>query len=212
MDEYVLIIAGGESVNKEVIYKYIEKANFIIGVDKGAEIAYKYDFKLDILIGDFDSIDEEILEKIDTEILKYPKEKDKTDLELSLDYVLEKEYKSVVILNALGNRLDHTMGNIFLIEKYNDLDIKIIDNNTEIFLLNEKEVILEDKNDYILSIVPISQNVEIKNLQGTKYKLKDKRITRGSTLCISNLIKKSQCLISIKKGSAFIIITKNMEE
>ncbi|MFO7887513.1 MAG: thiamine diphosphokinase [Eubacteriales bacterium] len=212
MDKYVLIIAGGELVDKDVIYKYVENADFIIGADKGAEMAYEYDFKLDLLIGDFDSIDENILGKLDTEILKYPKEKDKTDLELSLDYVLKKEYKSVKILNALGNRLDHTIGNVFLMEKYNNLDIKIIDNNTEVFLLNEKEIILENKIDYILSIVPITKSIEIKSLQGTKYKLKDEKINRGSTLCISNLIKKRQCLISIKKGRALIIITKNMED
>ena len=212
MDKYALVLAGGEEVNKEVIFDHIKNADLIIGADKGAETAYKYNFNVDLIVGDFDSININILNKFHTKIIEYPKEKDKTDLELVLDYIVEEGYKKIIILNALGNRIDHTLGNLFLLEKYSGQDIKIIDNNSEAFVINETEVIVKNRKNYILSIIPISEKLEIEKLLGVKYPLSDKIVKRGSSLCISNLIKEEKCLISIKKGKAFIIITKIMEE
>lgn len=212
MDKYALILAGGDEVEKDVLNKYIKEADFVIGADKGAETAYRYSFNIDLVVGDFDSIDKDILKKIRSKILKYPKEKDKTDLELALDIIIEKKYNNIIILNALGNRLDHTMGNLFLLEKFNNKNIRIIDNNSEIFLMNKNEVILKNKYSRILSIIPISEFILIDKLTGVKYPLENKNIKRGSTLCISNIIKDRECLISISRGRAFIIITKNMEE
>lgn len=212
MDKYALIISGGDVVSKKVVSKYAAKADYIIGADKGAETAYKYNLDLDIVLGDFDSINPEILEKLNCEIIKHPVEKDKTDLELSLDVLIEKSYKKIIVLNALGNRIDHTMGNLFLLEKYEDVDIRIIDNFTEIFIMKNNKVVIEDRRDYILSIIPINKKIRIEKLKGVKYPLDKKDVKRGSTLCISNIINQRECLISISEGKAFIIITNNMED
>jgi len=128
------------------------------------------------------------------------------------DIIIEKKYNNIIILNALGSRLDHTMGNLFLLEKFKNINIKIIDNHSETFLVNEKEVVLKNKNNHILSIVPVSEFIQVKKLTGVKYPLVNKTVNRGSTLCISNIVNDKECLISISVGRAFIIITNNMEE
>jgi thiamine pyrophosphokinase len=104
------------------------------------------------------------------------------------------------------------MGNLFLLEKYEDLDIRIIDNFTEIFIMKNNKVVIEDRRDYILSIIPINKKIRIEKLKGVKYPLDKKDVKRGSTLCISNIINQRECLISISEGKAFIIITNNMED
>jgi thiamine pyrophosphokinase len=212
MDKYVLILAGGKEVSKDTLMNYVEEAELIIGVDKGAETALKYNVKLDLIIGDFDSINENLLSSKSIEKIKYPVDKDKTDLELALDYISKKNYDNILVLNALGNRIDHTLGNIFLLERYNFRDIKIIDDTSEILILDEKDLVLRNKKGYLLSIIPISRKIEIEKIEGAKYPLRNSVVKRSSTLCISNLIKKEICCISIKTGKAFIVITKNMEE
>jgi len=212
MDKYALILAGGDEVGKSLIARYIKESDFVIGADKGAETAYKYNFKIDLVVGDFDSIDQDILKEFKSKIRRYPIEKDKTDLELAIDIIIEKKYNNIIILNALGSRLDHTMGNLFLLEKFKNINIKIIDNHSETFLVNEKEVVLKNKNNHILSIVPVSEFIQVKKLTGVKYPLVNKTVNRGSTLCISNIVNDKECLISISVGRAFIIITNNMEE
>lgn len=212
MDKYALILAGGDEVDKNLLARYIKESDFVIGADKGAETAYKYNFNIDLVVGDFDSIDPDILNEFKNKTIRYPIEKDKTDLELALDILIEKKYTKIIILNALGSRLDHTLGNLFLLEKFNNKNIRIIDNNSEAFLTKEDKIVLKNKENHILSIVPISEFIQIDTLAGVKYPLKNKTVNRGSTLCISNIINDKECLISISLGRAFIIITKNMEE
>ncbi len=212
MDKYALVLAGGDEVEKNLLAKYIKGSDFVVGADKGAETAYKYNFDIDLVVGDFDSINPEILSEFTGKIIRYPIEKDKTDLELALDIIIEKKYNNIIILNALGNRLDHTMGNLFLLEKFKNKNIKIIDNNSETFLINENKISLKNKKNHSLSIIPISEFIQIERLTGVKYSLENQTVNRGSTLCVSNIIKDRECLISISRGRAFIIITKNMEE
>ncbi len=212
MDKYALILAGGDEVKKDLLARYIKGSDFVVGADKGAETAYKNNFNIDLVVGDFDSINPTILDKFKNRIIKYPVEKDKTDLELALDIIIEKKYDNIIILNALGNRLDHTMGNLFLLENFYNINIKIIDNNSETFLLSANKIILENKDGLLLSIIPISESIHIDRLTGVKYPLENRKVNRGSTLCISNIIKDKECLISISRGRAFIIITNNMEE
>ncbi len=212
MDKYVLVLAGGKEVSKKTLMNYAEKAELVIGVDKGAETAFKHNVKVDLLIGDFDSIDKKLLSSNSIKKIKYPVEKEKTDLELALDYISERNYENVLILSALGNRIDHTLGNIFLLERYKFRDIKIIDDISEIFILDEKDLILKNKKGFLLSIIPVSRKIEIEKIEGVKYSLGNRIVERSSTLCISNLINKEICCMSIKTGKAFIVITKNMEE
>ncbi len=212
MDKYALVLAGGDEVDKNLLSRYIKESDFVIGADKGAETAYKYNFNIDLLVGDFDSINPEILNEFKNKIRRYPVEKDKTDLELALDIIVEKKYNNIVILNALGSRLDHTLGNLFLLEKFKNINIKIVDNNSETFLVNEDEILLKNTYNHILSIVPVSEFIQVEKLTGVKYPLENKTVNRGSTLCISNIVIDRECLISISRGRAFIIITNNMEE
>ena len=57
----VLIIAGGNPPSSELLKSEIAKCNYIICADKGAECLYYNNIIPDYLLGDFDSIDKNIL-------------------------------------------------------------------------------------------------------------------------------------------------------
>ena len=50
-----IIVSGGNSPSKEILLKYIEEGDYIIGADKGCNALYEYKIKPDLVIGDFDS-------------------------------------------------------------------------------------------------------------------------------------------------------------
>ena len=84
--EYV-IVSGG-MVNHFILSNYISQNKNIkvIGVDKGIEVLDCLDIIPDYILGDFDSVDEDILSKIiklspDINIIEYNPEKDFTDTE-----------------------------------------------------------------------------------------------------------------------------------
>jgi len=83
----VIIISGGSPPPKELLIKEISDDTFLISADSGANCLYLYNIKPNLLVGDFDSIDEKVMEyfiKNNCEIDVYPKEKDFTDTEIAL--------------------------------------------------------------------------------------------------------------------------------
>ncbi len=208
-----LIIASGTELNKDILLQLLKINDFIICADGGLNYIEKYNVIPDAILGDFDSVKEDTLKKykkLCKNIVQFEKEKDLTDTEIAIDYAVQNDYYDVTLICASGSRLDHTIANIMLMEKYNEVgvNIKIIDNNNEIQLIREK-LVLKNKKKYFTSIVPITKIVKGINLKGFKYKLIDKDVSRGSTLCISNYIVDDFAEISIKEGTALVFTSKD---
>ena len=74
--EYVLII--GHDIDFEA---FNFKNKYVIGIDEGAYLALKAGVKLDVAIGDFDSIDQDKLEylKKNTKVIELSARKNDTD-------------------------------------------------------------------------------------------------------------------------------------
>src|SRR6267154_764394 len=83
------IITGGAIQPGKTLKQTLSSIDFFIAADAGATTALSLGINLDIVIGDFDSIDKKtlsVLEKQKTKLLRFPKEKNETDTELAIDY------------------------------------------------------------------------------------------------------------------------------
>lgn len=210
MDNDCLIITGGDNVKQETLNRIISNNPYVICVDKGGELAFKYSIKVDVILGDFDSIDLEILRKLKSKIFKFPMEKDFTDTELAVSYAIKLGYKNITIINATGNRIDHVFSTFLLMCKYRDFNIKIIGDNFEAYLIEKNHEIL-NKVGKTVSIIPISNEIAELTLSGFKYNLINKLVKLGDSLCTSNIIINDMAAIKFKKGMALVIVT-DLEE
>jgi Thiamin pyrophosphokinase, catalytic domain. len=110
-----VILSNGNVENIEFLRSYIESSDIFICADGGGNYAKSLGIKPDILIGDFDSVKEEILnyfQYLGTEIIRYPREKNYVDTQLAVDRAIELSADKIILLGATGNRLDHTLANI----------------------------------------------------------------------------------------------------
>ncbi|WP_326909262.1 thiamine diphosphokinase [Sedimentibacter sp. MB31-C6] len=211
----VLIIGNGSSFNKYSNEEVFNSIELIICADGGLSKAEILGLVPDIIIGDFDSVNYSILKKyedMNVEIIKYPAEKDYTDMELAIDLAVNKGYKDMIILGATGTRLDHTMANMLLLEKYykQGIKIKIIDNNNIIQIISDDtKLTLQYKKNYFISIVPITEEINDLTLKGFKYPLNKVNVKRGSTLCISNEINVKVSEVTLRSGTAFLIVAND---
>src|SRR3989338_5974526 len=104
----VLICNG--SVSSKLLHKNISSSDFIVAVDGGANKLVKTKFRPDIIIGDMDSINSRARAAFkNVKMLSYPREKDMVDLELALNYCIEKKSSEILILGAVGSRVDMTL-------------------------------------------------------------------------------------------------------
>lgn len=194
-----VIIGNGDIKDYGYIKSKIKSTDFIICADGGYNHAVNMGINADVLIGDFDSAlgIEDAQNKIE-----YPTRKDYTDGELAVDYALNHGYDDIVLIAMTGDRLDHTMADIFLLDKCPKG--VLIDDNNEIYLA--KDILsVEGKKGQTLSIIPINGDAEGVTTSGLEYPLDDETLYFGASRGISNVMLDEKCEIKIEKGTALVI-------
>ncbi len=93
---------------------YEENVDYI-GVDAGVLLLKQSEIQPKFAVGDFDSMDERLLQSIDCKIYKHPIMKNETDTELAIRLCVQQRYQEIIVLGALSGRLDHTLANIRLL-------------------------------------------------------------------------------------------------
>ena len=170
-----VIVTGGNKPSKELLNSYIKDADIIIGADKGSEYLYDYDMVPDLILGDFDSINEDKLKNIEdenVEVIKFPPEKDYTDTEIAIMEAMKRGADIIYLFGALGTRADHSLGNIGLIltTKKKGARLIIIDDNNKMYLA-DKKMTLHGAYGEIISFHAMSDVVRGLKIRGAKYNL-----------------------------------------
>lgn len=187
-----LIVSGGE-LEQEFLKNFVldKKIDYIIAVDKGLEILDEINVQPDCMLGDFDSINQEIFSKYNDKNIKITKlnpEKDFSDTHMALKLAIELKSTEVYILGALGKRMDHAIANIHILKEAldNNVECKIIDKKNRIELLaTGTRKIQKSKYKYI-SLFPLTTQVEGITLKGFKYPLNDATLAIGHSIGVSN--------------------------
>ena len=189
------------------------RSDFILSADGGTDYCFKAGLIPNVVIGDLDSISEESLKKIKEEnipIVKFPTKKDKTDSELSIDYLVEMGIMDITLVGAIGSRMDHTLANIFLLNKMIEkgIKMKIIDNYNIIYLVDD-ELIIPNSEGSFVSIIPVDSSGIVVSLKGFEYELDKVKIEFSSTHGISNRVTELEGYIKVHKGKCYVIISKD---
>jgi thiamine pyrophosphokinase len=212
----VLILTGGR-IEEEFLRNQIAKENYsmLIAADHGLIMADRLQLSLDYIVGDFDSVSEELLEKyrrISTPIQTFPTEKDKTDTQIAIELALMNNATSIDLIGATGTRLDHVFANIHLLVLPMQLNIKacILDANNKIYLNNQSFAIVkkEQFGDFV-SFLPFQEEVRGLTLKGFKYPINGVTLTAGNSLCISNEILEEEAFVVISSGTLIAIESRD---
>lgn len=200
------IIVGGAPINNyEYIISKFNKDDYFIYCDSGLKHLEKLKRNPNLIVGDFDSISNP---NLNVKTIVLPCEKDDTDTLYGVKEALNLGFDSFLLIGVIGNRLDHTLGNlsILLMLKNNNKFATIIDDYSECEIItpNCKKTV-EDKFSYfsILAISDIVLGVTIKN---AKYCLNKAQITNSYAIGVSNeVIKGKTATISIEEGTMLLI-------
>lgn len=203
-----LIVTGGTPPKKSIIERYINTAALIIGVDGAADLFFQYDIVPNVLIGDFDTADPvyvNLLKERGAKVISMKPEKNVTDTEAALCYALDKKADDIVILGAVGTRIDHTLSNIMMLIKADKAQAKcrIEDMHNELTVSN-KDFILYGNAGQTISILPLTGEICV-SATNLKYPLDNLMLKFGSSRGVSNIMQKSKSKISISGGYALIV-------
>lgn len=210
-----LIVTGG-NVNIKFLKEYLEenKFNAIIAVDKGLEALDKIEIIPNYIIGDFDSINKEILKQYENRnipITYLKPEKDFTDTHMALKLAIKIRSSKITIIGAIGTRIDHSLANIHILKEAleNGIEAQIVDEYNKIFLLNKGINLNKDLNYRYISLIPLTNMVEGITLEGFKYKLENANLNIGESIGISNEQLLETANIKIKSGILIVNFSKD---
>jgi len=202
----IILIANGSKFD---LNSFIKLQNIgysdVACADGGANLAYDYNIIPKFIIGDLDSIKDEVFDffKSKSKIIKYKRQSD-TDVEKSLKYLQKAGYNDIVILSATGDRLDHTIGILSIIIKFsNDIKISLVHQLNILYVLKGENRLTVKKGETI-SLFAFDNQTKITTF-GLKYPIKNETLPFGVRESISNVATSNKINISVENGVVFFI-------
>jgi len=204
-----IIFANGDLPNIRIAQDLLQPDDFLIGVDGGTVHIFNMGLRPNVVVGDMDSIPEEILSRLtasDVEINLHPADKNETDLELALDYAIRSAHREILILAAMGGRLDHALSNLLLLThpRLQDLKIRIDDGMEELFFCRD-QVHVHGRPGDLVSLIPWGGQVTGIATNHLKWPLRGETLVPYKTRGVSNQMLAEAASIKIASGLLLII-------
>ncbi len=193
-----------------------KQADIVIAVDRGLEFFYKHELNPTHIVGDYDSIDSQIISYYKNEtpipIREYNPVKDASDTEMALRLAMELGAKEIWILGGTGTRLDHVWANIQSLKIAADAGVKayLADAHNRISLL-EKRTVLGKEEAYgkYFSLFSLGGSAEGLTVRGAKYPLSKHTLEPYNSLSVSNQFAADEVTIEYETGTLILMETRD---
>lgn len=204
-----VIVANGPTVKPPVPSLMVGDDDLVVGVNGGARNALELGLKPQVVIGDMDSMETELRERLEEEgcrFVEHPSRKDETDSELAVRYVLSQGATELILLAALGGRIDHTLANVMLlaIPELRPVSARLIDGNQEVLLIRDKVLIEGHPGDKV-SLLPLSGDAAGIETEGLEYPLRHGTLTFGAARGVSNVLTAPQASVQVERGLLLLV-------
>jgi thiamine pyrophosphokinase len=206
----IALVANGAIDDPAIIKSEILNYERIIAVDGGLVSCDNMDIPPHLIIGDFDSISRDLQAKYSRiQTLRFPVEKDQTDLELALREVFKPHIIKITIFGALGKRVDHTLYNLHLLRHFPEK--VLIETEDEIIFAIAKSTTIACQPGQTLSFIPLGGSVTGITTQGLKWELKEATFNK-TFMSMSNISLTNEVQVSFSSGDLLCCINKtNLE-
>lgn len=206
----IVIFANGELPDKDRALSLLQASDVIVCADGGTQQALGLGLKPAVIIGDLDSIEPATRETAlaaGALVQQHPHDKNETDLELAIRYAAAQAPSGILIVAALGRRLDQTIGNIVLLTQpvLNGLDVRIDDGLEEVFFCRGQCELRGNPGD-IVSLIPWgAAGAQGVRTEGLRWALQAETLYPDKTRGISNEMLETVARVSITAGLLLVI-------
>jgi thiamine pyrophosphokinase len=208
-----IIVSGGNPPAEDLLFQEMKEDYIILSADSGANCLYRYGVIPDYLMGDFDSIDQNILDYFiqkNCKIVKFPRDKDYTDTQLALHMAFDLKADKIIFLGCTGSRLDHTLGNIGLL-------LECLKRNIEAAITDEKNVItiknkafeMKGNKGELFSILAYTGPISNLYIEGAKFELNNFFLPLGNPVTISNEFLADNVRVTFSEGTMLVIRSRD---
>ena len=197
----VIVVAGGGTVPLHAI---LPAGAPVIAADAGLDSVLAAGLAADVAVGDFDSASEAALaaaEAAGTRIVRYPAQKDATDLELALDEAAALRPRRIVVIGVADGRLDHLLAGLLLLgtERYAVFEIDaLLGSATAHVVRGERR--LDGEPGELVSLLALHGPAEGVVTEGLAYPLSGETLPAGSSRGVSNVFISGEARVAVARG------------
>ena len=183
----------------------------MIAADSGLHGAIDLGLRVNVVIGDMDSVDKAVLAAVEangTTVTQLPRDKDSTDAELALLKAVEMGANKIVLITKGGGRLDHELG-VFAVLQNPSLrhcTIQAMWDNSILHLIHgPASVTITGKQGSNVGLIAAGGAASGITTHGLKWALANETLAPHSSRGISNQLVEETAVISLQEGSLFVV-------
>ena len=206
MDRICYIFGAGE---RSTHYIELHPKDLVIAADGGFDYLEEIGLRVDIVLGDFDSV---VSYDLPYDAIRYPREKDDTDMMIAVKMGLDKGYTEFAIYGGLGGRLDHTIGNIQLLTYLakNGASGTLYHDDFAVKVVNGGSIVLGKDATFnvagnICSVFALDRHCHNVTISGLKYEVTGEDWYNHLPKGVSNEFTGKRAVISCSKGTIGVL-------
>jgi thiamine pyrophosphokinase len=185
-------------------------AELVIAADGGARHAASLGLPIDRLIGDLDSLPSERraeLARRGTIVVQRPADKDETDLELALLDAREQGMARVIVLGALGARLDMTLANVGLLlhPALRGVALELWSGAETAFVLRPPGGAIPAAVGSRVSLIPLGGEARGVTTHGLAFPLAAETLPLGPARGVSNRVIEPEPRLDLAAGTLLVV-------
>ena len=214
MDDQAIVLANGSIDDPATLRKRLKEWGEaqVIAADGGSRHAEILGLDIDAVIGDLDSIDPETraaLIAAGVRIETSSPQKDETDLELALLNLADEKVKRIVVLGALGGRLDMTISNVLLLThpRLASLQIELWQGRQTAWLIRPPGGEIRGREGDTLSLIPLDGDAQGITTYDLAYPLQHDTLSYGPARGVSNILSGPVARVDVHSGTLLAIHT-----
>jgi thiamine pyrophosphokinase len=206
---HTVIIANAPGFDAAPFQALIRGAELLIAADGGGNALLACGVAPQLVVGDLDSLEahaQEWLQAQGATLLRYPAEKNETDLELALLLAVERGARRITVLGALGGRWDHSLANVALLALPDlaGLDVRLLDVDQQAFLVRDAAALPGRPGDTI-SLLPLTGAAHGITTRGLYYPLHEASLSYERSRGVSNLLVDVPAHVSVREGLLLVV-------
>ena len=212
----VLVFANGDLPEMAWVRPLLAQAEAVIAADGGLAHVLALGRWPDVVIGDMDSLPAGVgLAQIPagTRLVTYPQAKDETDLELALLYAAEHYQGEILLLAALGGRLDQMLANVLLLAHPGlaARPVTLVTAFQRAWLVSKQTTIRGAAGDRV-SLIPLGGGTpdggaQIAATTGLRWPLVNDNLAFGPARGISNEMTADEATVRLRSGRVLCVHT-----
>jgi len=184
--------------------------DLVLAADGGAARLYELGLRPDAVVGDFDSLDPDVVSRLAADgvtIERHPVRKDRTDAELAVEAALSMGARSIVLTGGARGALDHVLGHLAVLRRLASACIEAALVDVSLWataVAAPADLLLAGIDGRRVSLVAPTD--ALVTLKGFEYELEHARMSADGCLGLGNTARGPRQSVRVHQGPLFVLV------